>query len=105
MADDSRPVAYLDKNLERHPYTDESDADGILHQMVREFSSALLDYRRIPFLMNVNLKATKKLFKDRATVSLFVNRLFTLAPDYEVNGVVKRRSGTPYFGMELMLNL
>lgn len=105
MADDSRPVAYLDKNLERHPYTDESDADGILHQMVREFSSALLDYRRIPFLMNVNLKATKKLFKDRAMVSLFVNRLFTLAPDYEVNGVVKRRSGTPYFGMELMLNL
>ena len=105
MADDSRPVAYLDKNLERHPYTDESDADGILHQMVREFSSALLDYRRIPFLMNVNLKATKKLFKDRATVSLFVNRLFTLAPDYEVNGVVKRRSGTPYFGMELMFNL
>lgn len=105
MADDSRPVAYLDKNLERHPYTDESDADGILHQMVREFSSSLLDYRRIPFLMNVNLKATKKLFKDRATVSLFVNRLFTLAPDYEVNGVVKRRSGTPYFGMELMLNL
>ena len=105
MVDDSRPVAYLDKNLERHPYTDESDADGILHQMVREFSSALLDYRRIPFLMNVNLKATKKLFKDRATVSLFVNRLFTLAPDYEVNGVVKRRSGTPYFGMELMLNL
>ena len=55
--------------------------------------------------MNVNLKATKKLFKDRATVSIFVNRLFTVAPDYEVNGVVKRRSSTPYFGMELMLNL
>ena len=105
MADDSRPVAYLDKNLQRHPYTDASDADGILHQMVREFSGALLDYRRVPFYMNVNLKATKKLFRDRATVSVFVNRLFTLAPDYEVNGVVKRRSGTPYFGMELMLNL
>ena len=105
MADDSRPVAYLDKNLRRHPYTDASDADGILHQMVRVFSGALLDYRRIPFYMNVNLKATKKLFRDKATVSLFVNRLFTVAPDYEVNGVVKRRSGTPYFGMELMLNL
>ena len=105
MADDSRPVAYLDKNLERLPYTDASDADGILHQMVRVFSGALLDYRRIPFYMNVNLKATKKLFRDKATVSLFVNRLFTVAPDYEVNGVVKRRSGTPYFGMELMLNL
>ena len=105
QADDSRPVAYLDKNLERHPYTDEADADGVLHLMVRSFSSSLLDYRRIPFVMNVNLKATKKLFKDRATVSIFVNRLFTVAPDYEVNGVVKRRSSTPYFGMELMLNL
>ena len=105
MADDSRPVAYLDKNLQRHPYTDASDADGVLHMMVREFSGSLLDYRRVPFYMNVNLKATKKLFRDRATVSLFVNRLFTVAPDYEVNGVVKRRSSTPYFGMELMLNL
>lgn len=105
MADDSRPVAYLDKDLVRHPYTEESDADGVLHIMVREFSPIMLEYRRIPFLMNVNLKATKKLFKDRATVSLFVNRLFTVAPDYEVNGVLKRRSSTPYFGMELMLNL
>jgi hypothetical protein len=105
QADDSRPVAYLDKNLERHPYTDEADADGVLHLMVRSFSSTLLEYRRIPFVMNVNLKATKKLFKDRATVSIFVNRLFTVAPDYEVNGVLKRRSSTPYFGMELMLNL
>ena len=105
MADDSRPIAYLDKNLERHPYTQASDADGVLHILVRDFSSSLLEYRRIPFLMNVNLKATKKLFRDKVTVSLFVNRLFTVAPDYEVNGVLKRRSGTPYFGMELMLNL
>lgn len=105
QADDSRPVAYLDKNLVRHPFTEASDADGVLHIMVREFSSSLLEYRRIPFLMNVNLKATKKLFHDKATVSIFVNRLFTVAPDYEVNGVVKRRSSTPYFGMELMLSL
>ena len=105
LADDSRPIAYLDKELERHPYTEASDADGILHMMVRDFSSILLEYRKIPLLMNVNLKATKKLFQDKATVSIFVNRLFTVAPDYEVNGVVKRRSSTPYFGMELMLTL
>lgn len=105
FADDSRPVAYLDKDLVRHPYTEASDADGVLHMMVRDFSSILLDYRRIPFLMNVNLKATKKLFHDKATVAIFVNRLFTVAPDYEVNGVLKRRSSTPYFGMELMLTL
>ncbi len=105
MADDSYPTAYLDKDLVVHPYTEASDADGVLHLLVRDFSPVMLEYRRIPFLMNVNLKATKKLFKNKATVSLFVNRLFTVAPDYEVKGVVKRRSSMPYFGMELTLSI
>ena len=69
--------------------------------MVRQFSGALLEYRRVPFYMNVNLKLTKKLYCDKLRASLFVNRLFTVAPDYEVDGVVKRRSSTPYFGMEI----
>lgn len=101
LSDDSVPVAYLDKELVRHPFTEESDADGVLHQMVRQFSGALLEYRRVPFYMNVNLKLTKKLYRDKLRASLFVNRLFTVAPDYEVDGVVKRRSSTPYFGMEI----
>ncbi len=100
-ADDSRPVAYLDKDLKMHPFTDESDAEGILHRMVREFSSSLLEYRSEPFYMNVNLKISKTLLREKAVASLFVNRLFTLAPDYTINGVVKRRSSTPYFGMEI----
>ena len=104
-ADDSRPVAYLDKDLKMHPFTDESDADGILHRMVREFSSSLLEYRSEPFYMNVNLKISKTLLREKAVASLFVNRLFTVAPDYEINGVVKRRSSTPYFGMEISFKI
>ena len=104
-ADDSMPVAYLDKSLVRHAFTEASNADGVLHQMVRQFSSSLLEYRRIPFLMNVNLKVMKKLYHDQVSCSLFVNRLFTLAPDYTVNDVLKRRSSTPYFGMELSFRL
>lgn len=104
-ADDSVPVAYLDKNLVRHEYTAESDADGVLHMMVRDFTSTLLEYRRIPFSMDVNLKLSKQLYSDKMTCSLFVNRLFTLAPDYEVNGVLKRRSSVPYFGMEINFRL
>ena len=104
-ADDSRPVAYLDKDLKMHPFTDESDADGVLHRMVREFSSSLLEYRSEPFYMNVNLKISKTLLREKAVASLFVNRLFTVAPDYEINGVVKRRSSTPYFGMEISFKI
>lgn len=104
-ADDSRPVAYLDKDLQLHPYTEASDADGVLHRMVRQFSSTLLEYQKVPFYMNVNLKISKTLFKEKAVAALFVNRLFTLAPDYEINGVVKRRSSTPYFGMEITFKL
>ncbi len=105
FADDSVPVAYIDKNLVRHLYTQESDADGVLHMMVRDFTSTLLEYRRIPFSMDVNLKVAKQLYSDKVTCSLFVNRLFTLAPDYEVNGVLKRRSSVPYFGMEINFKL
>lgn len=104
-ADDSWPIAYLDKQLARHPFTEVSAADGVLRQMVRQFSSSLLEYRRVPFLMNVNLKLSKKLYHDRASFSVFVNRLFTVAPDYEVDGVLKRRSSTPYFGMECSVKL
>ena len=104
-ADDSRPIAYIDKNLVRYPFTEAAAADGVLRQLVRQFSASLLEYRRIPFLMNVNFKLSKKLYHDRASCSVFVNRLFTVAPDYEVNGVLKRRSSTPYFGMEFSIKL
>jgi len=105
FADDSVPIAYLDKNLVRHNFTAESEADGVLRMMVRDFTDTLLEYRRIPFSMDVNLKLSKQLYSDKVNCSLFVNRLFTLAPDYQVNGVLKRRSSVPYFGMEINFRL
>lgn len=105
MADDSTPVAYLDKDLVRHPYTEESAADGVLRQLKRQYASALLQYTVTPFSMHVNLKVSKTLFRGKATAALFVNRLFTLAPDYYIDGVLKRRSSVPYFGMELSMKI
>ncbi len=104
-ADDSTPVAYLDKNLVQHPYTAESASDGVLRQMKRQYSDALLKYTVTPFSMNVNLKISKTLFKEKATAAFFVNRLFTLAPDYYIDGVLKRRSSVPYFGMEISMKI
>ena len=55
--------------------------------------------------MDVNLKATKKLFKDKLMVALFVNKLWDVHPDYKRNDFVIRRFVTPYFGLEMNIKL
>lgn len=63
-------------------------------------------YRLTPFSMNVNLKISKRLYRDRLNIAIFVNRLFTYSPSYrnETNALVRRYS-SPYFGMELNFKL
>ncbi len=96
------PVAYIDKKLTEKPFTEESAQDPILRHMLRDFSE--FEYK-IPFATNINLKATKKLFQDKLSLSLFVNRIFNITPDYMFNGFLVRRNTTPYFGMELHFNI
>ena len=103
--EDTSPIAYLDKELVRHEFTEESKNDGVLRMMCRDNTPLTVEYRRVPFSMDVNIKLAKQLYENKVTCSLFVNRLFTLAPDYEVNGVLKRRSSVPYFGMEINFRL
>lgn len=103
---DPRPISYVDAQLQSHPFTDESAADGVLQQMIRQPSSIAYLYQRIPFSMYVNLKVTKRLLGGKVAVALFVNRLFDYSPDYtDVTGGVRRRYSDPYFGMELNFKL
>ena len=101
---DAAPVAYLDKNLIEHPFTEADAKDPVLRYLVQEKSAMTYDYL-VPFATYVNLKATKKLYRDRIACSLFVNRLLALTPDSYMNGAFVRRSSTPYFGMELTVKL
>ena len=55
--------------------------------------------------MNINLKATKKLWNDQLMVALFVNKLWDAHPDYERNNMVVRRFVVPYFGLEMSVKL
>ena len=56
--------------------------------------------------MNVNLKITKKLYRDKMAVALFVNKLLDYTPDYHTSdGRHSRREVTPYVGMELNIKL
>ena len=105
-AGSSWPISYLDKELVSHPFTAESAADGILAAMIRDYNPTLFRYEKTPFSMNINLKVTKKLYRDKMAVSLFVNRLLDYTPNYYTSyGQYFRRETTPYFGMELNLKL
>lgn len=105
MPDDKYPVSYIDKKLESHPFTEADAADGVKGHMVREYTPSLYRYEREPFSMNINLKVMKKLYHDKVSCSLFVNRIFNVTPDYHRNGVLVRRNVTPYFGLELDFRL
>ena len=96
------PISYIDKSGKIHDFDKEKDVeDGALRLLVREYTESLYQYQRTPFAMNVNLKLTKKLYRNKISCSLYVNRIFDITPNYYRNGTLVRRSVTPYFGMEL----
>ena len=100
------PISYLDEDLVSHPFTAESAADGLLSALVRDSDPTLWRYVTTPFSMNVNLKITKKLYRDKMAVALFVNKLLDYTPDYHTSdGRHIRREVTPYFGIELNIKL
>ncbi len=101
----ANPEYYIDKELNRHPFTDESAQNGILAHMVRTANDTLFRYYKVPFAMDINLKVTKSLYDDKISASMFVNRIIHCYPTYESNGATIRRSAVPYFGMELNFKL
>lgn len=100
------PVAYMDINENVYPYTASDVNDPILKWLNLNYTSTMFRKNRVPLDMQVNIKASKE-FKNKARVSMFVNRILTYTPDYSFNGVTVRRQGfsSPYFGMELNFNL
>lgn len=98
------PIKYLDKERNEYPFTEEALQDPLLKQLVRSGASETTR-THMPFAGFLNFKATKKFFSDRLGIALFVHRLISIEPIYERSGRTIRRSSTPYFGMELNLQL
>lgn len=98
---DGIPTHYMAPDGNIHPYTAESQKDPYLIQLVRNFSSGAFDRLTIPAESNFNLKATKQFWNNRIGIALYVNRIFSIHPDYKRYGVTIRRYSSPYFGMEL----
>lgn len=96
------PNSYMDKSGKIYAFNEEeSGNDPVLRYLIREYTASLYQYQRTPFSMNINLKVSKKLYHDKVSCSLYVNKIFDITPDYYRNGALVRRSVTPYFGMEL----
>ncbi|MGK6350533.1 TonB-dependent receptor [Parapedobacter sp. DT-150] len=96
------PVQYIDIEGAMHPFIPADQEDADLQWLVEPTNPT--EFRRYvePFKMQINVKASKS-FRDQIRVSMFVNRLFTYAPDYEEYGIlhVRRDTNGPYFGMEI----
>ena len=98
---DGIPTHYMAPDGNIHPYTAESQKDPYLLQLIRNFSSGAFDRLTVPAESNFNLKATKQFWNNRIGIALYVNRIFSIHPDYKRYGVTIRRYSSPYFGMEL----
>ena len=105
MYKENIPLKYMDTNGTIHPYTEADTHDLHLQHLVRTYTDGMFLRQTVPFCMDLNLKATKKLFKDKLMVALFVNKLWDVYPDYERSDFVIRRYVTPYFGLEMNVRL
>lgn len=105
-----RPEAYIaSTDGVLHPYTAASEQDAILKTLVFDYNSGLFERRTVPFEGYLNLRVQKTITKY-ATIALYVNKLLDVLPDYQVSGpdggtVTIHRTASPYFGMEVNLNI
>ena len=68
-----------------------------------KYSATYFERTTVPFYMDINLKASKRIGKY-LNLAFYVNRLLGIYPDYTLRGVLQRRtSESPYFGMEMNL--
>ena len=96
----------MDESGKVRPFVEADKHDEYKQFLVRhQYSMAAFEWQTIPFEMNLNLKATKKLFGNKMRIALFVNKLWDAHPDYVRKGMTLRRYVTPYFGLETNIKL
>jgi hypothetical protein len=97
------PVSYIDQSGETHPFREEDKNNIQLQHLVEKYSATYFERTTVPFYMDINLKASKRIGKY-LNLAFYVNRLLGIYPDYTLRGVLQRRtSESPYFGMEMNL--
>lgn len=105
MPKENVPLEYIDATGNRHPFTEADRNDEYKQFLIRTYNKGAFEWQTVPFSMNLNLKATKKMFDNRLLIALFVNKLWDVHPDYVRKGMTLRRYVTPYFGLETNIRL
>jgi len=102
---EDQPISYFGADGVIHEYTDADRKDGYLQWLVRNVSTTDNMNRHYTFDVRVNLKVSKRIYKD-IKASLFVNKLYAYMSPYTFNRtkIYRKDSTTPYFGMELTYN-
>lgn len=102
---DEQPLSYYGTDGVIHEYTDADRTDTYLQWLIRNVSTTDNLNRHYTFDLRVNLKVTKRIYKD-LKASLFVNKLFSHMSPFTLNNtkIYRKDSTTPYFGMELTYN-
>lgn len=99
------PVSYVDQSGVSHLFTEADKSNVQLQHLVEKYSDSYFERTTIPFYMDFNFKAGKRIGKYM-TLSLYVNRILGIYPDYTLRGVLQRRTAaSPYFGMEMNLTI
>lgn len=110
MEKNGRPEAYIaSSDGLLHAYDATAEQDPILKTLIFDYNTGLFERRVVPFEGYLNLRVQKTITKF-ATIALYVNRLLDVLPDYKVSGpdggqVTIHRTASPYFGMEINLNI
>ncbi len=99
------PDFYMDMEGNKYQYTMADTTDPILRFLYDKPSSGAFDTWRVPITIDYNLKVTKLLNKNMK-LAFYVNRILYYYPDYSrKDGFKIKREASPYFGMELNINI
>lgn len=102
------PDEYIGLDEVRHSFNvEEARNDMYLQWLIIAYPESNFAERvSTPLNVGVNLKVTKKFYKERIELAFFVNQLFSHYRSYTLNGIVSQRIGDmPYFGMEINFSL
>ncbi|WP_353162892.1 TonB-dependent receptor [Myroides odoratus] len=100
-----QPLSYFGVDGVIHEFTDADRKDAYLQWLVRNVSSTDNLNRHYTFDLQVNLKVSKRIYKE-IKASLFVNKLYAYMSPYTFNKtkIYRKNTTNPYFGMELTYN-
>jgi hypothetical protein len=99
------PLYYFDMDGNKFNYTDADKTDAVLRFLYDEPSINEFDTWRVPIAIDYNLKVTKHI-NENMRLAFYVNRIMHYYPDYSrKDGLRVTRDASPYFGMELNINI